>query len=184
MKTITREQFALQIDRLIDVWGDKAFSEQREYLIWEAVDGLQYAQVIALVDGFIRSSRNAPLPQDFIAAASEFESKKLRYMLGEEKPIDEAACKDCLDSGFIRLTRRTEYAKWAVYSSGSAPCHCFRGKDLIAAGKRRKRPIDFGAQFNETWLASYDIERPYKPTFVHWEAAQSHNTPDDGGESA
>lgn len=154
---ITRDQFALQIDRLIDTFGEKAFSAQREHLIWESVDGLEYANVIAIVDEFIRNSRHAPLPGEFSKAASDYRKHNKRYALGEVKPMELANCKDCLDSGFVLVTRKSEFQRWAKWQSGSAACHCERGRELIQAGLRRKSPIDLGSQFSDHWSTSYDI---------------------------
>lgn len=160
---ITKDQFRIQIDRLCDTFSDNAFSDQRVAMIWDIVDGLAYPTVIAIVDGFISSAKHAPLPDDFKKAAHGFSGKQKRnYALGEVKPFEEAHCKDCGDSGLIRLQRKYGHDEWARYDSGSAPCHCHRGAELIEAGKRRaKEPIDFGPQFGEHWLKSYGIVSSY-----------------------
>ncbi len=148
---ITRDQLRLQIDRLCDTYGDKPFSDQREHLIWEAVEGLEYAQVIKMVDEFISRMRNAPLPNDFSEAAKLYGRAKERYALGEDKPIEEANCKDCLDSGLIRATVPSDVYQKGGRVSGFAPCHCQRGAQIIAAGLRRKHPIHFGPQWRPDW---------------------------------
>lgn len=154
---ISREQFQLQVDRLADTFGDKNFPEQRTHMIWEMMRGLDYTSVIAVVDSFIRGSKFAPLPSDFHEALTEIPGQK-KYKLGDVHPIETSQCLDCRDSGFIRLVRKPEFEKWARYWSGSAPCHCHRGKELIEAGSRRPRePIDFGPQFGEHWKTSYEI---------------------------
>lgn len=160
---ITRDQLKIQIDRLCDTYGDKPFSAQREELIWEAIQGLEYAQVIKMVDEFIGRSRNAPLPNDFSEAAKQYTRKSL-YALGEDRPHDQAKCQDCLDSGLIELERQPKYESWAKWAQGHAPCHCERGAEIIPAGKRRKNPVDFGPQFNVSWLESYRVKRKPKLT--------------------
>lgn len=154
---ITRDQFQLQVDRLCDCFGDRHFPDQRVRMIWDSAEGNEYQTVIAIVDGFIRSSKHAPLPADFSEAINEAtKGSKRKYALGELQPREIAKCQDCLDSGFIRLNSENVI--------GSAPCHCHRGKMLIEAGKRKnKNPINLGPQFNETWLKGYTIE-PYCQT--------------------
>lgn len=170
--SITRDQFRLQIDRMVDVWGEKAFSEQREHIIWEAIKPYEYGQVIAVVDDFIRNSRQSPLPSDFITAARNMGRGKKDYALGEIKPQELAICMDCGDSGFIRLSRKPQYDSWAKWDIGSAPCHCPRGWQLIEAGLRRKQPIELGPQFNDFWRSSYDVMPAYY---------QKKSTEPDGG---
>lgn len=156
--SITREQFHLQIDRLVDTFGDRHFPDQRVQMIWEVVDGLSYQTVIAIVDSFISESKHAPLPVDFKKAVRESGHKARQYALGEIQPKEIAKCWDCGDSGFIRLKRKENFEEWAKWQTGSAPCYCFRGKQLIEAGKRNpKGPIDFGPQFNDRWKNSYEI---------------------------
>jgi hypothetical protein len=140
---ITRAQLGVQIDRLVDTYGDKAFSDQRVHLIWEAVEHLDYANVITLVDAFIRSEKNPPLPADFATAAREFRPQGKRYALGEIQPREIARCWDCGDSGFLQFTNQR--------CSGSCPCHCIRGEQLIEAGKRMRSPTDFGPQYRDEW---------------------------------
>lgn len=155
--SVTRDQFSVQLDRLIATFGDKAFSDQRVHLIWEALDGLDYANVITITSGFIRESRYAPLPADFAKAAREFRRNRRLYALGEIQPAASCVCMDCGDSGFVRVARKDSHEAWAVWRIGSAPCHCDRGRQLIEAGRRMRSPTDFGPQFEDRWLKSYEI---------------------------
>lgn len=160
---ITREQFQLQIDRLVNCFGAQKFPDQRAAMIWDDVSGLPYATVIAIVDTFIRNAKHAPTPGDFLEAVKASGAQAKRYALGEIQPEEIARCLNCGDSGFIRLIRNEIYEEWAKWSSGSAPCHCYRGKQAIEAAKRKpKNPIDLGPQFNERWLKSYSINPAYK----------------------
>lgn len=85
------------------------------------------------------------------------EVKPKKYALGQIQSKDEAQCWDCADSGFIRLTRKEVYEPLAKFESGSAPCHCDRGRAVISAALRKSPPLDLGPQFNELWLKSYEI---------------------------
>lgn len=168
---ITREQFQLQVHRLCDTFGDRAFPEQRQIMIWDIVKAHAYEHVIHAIEGFIRSAKSAPLPKDFAEVMANYASKK--RALGDCVPYDEATCKHCLDSGFIRVIRNETYEPWAKWQQGSSPCFCARGKELIEAGKRVKpQPIDFGPQFNENWFTSYS-HLPYpEPSEI------THEVPD------
>jgi hypothetical protein len=153
---ITKYQLKLQIDRLIDVFGEKSFSDQRELMIWEAVEGLAYPQVIGIVDHFIRSSKNAPLPQDFVEAAKGFERQGRKRPLGELQ--DDAKCADCDDSGFVMIERLEKFESWAHAVSGSAACHCTRGSDAVRAARANRSSVTIG-QWNDAWKSSYRIFR-------------------------
>jgi hypothetical protein len=158
MTAIDRYQFKLQMDRLIDVFGEKHFSEQRELMLWECCRGVRYPLVIAVVDNFIRKSKSAPLPIEFaeaIAAAEKTAGDK-RYFLGEIQPKAIAKCFDCGDSGFIELKRKPEHEEWAKWGSGSAPCHCARGK-LVSENKKH----ELGPQFSDRWRSSYTVIPAY-----------------------
>lgn len=157
---ITREQFLLQVQRLCSTFGDRNFPEQRSAMIWDSVKDLDYEPVIGIVDGFIRGSKSTPLPIEFSEAAKEIRKGMgaKQYALGEVQPQNIAKCWDCGDSGFIRLRRNQEHDEWAKWHIGSAPCHCYRGRDLIAAAKRMKKgPTDLGPQFSDNWKKSYTV---------------------------
>lgn len=156
---ITRAQFQIQIDRLVDTFDDRYFSDQRVHMMWQAADGHEYHTVIGVVDSFIRSSKQAPLPADFSAAFAEISrnSGHRKYSLGEIQPEEICKCFDCGDSGFVRVIRKPQFEEWAKWNAGSAPCHCDRGEKLIEAAKRQKSPTDLGGQFSEHWMQSYSV---------------------------
>jgi len=156
---IAREQFDAQLNRLIDTFGDRAFSEQRSFMIWKIVAHLDREDFQEIVDNFIRCAKHAPLPAEFSEAVGKRGGRGLALVLGEMRPLVEANCKDCCDSGFIRLHRSEGAETWAKWAVGSAPCHCVRGAELIEAAKR-KRKVDLGPQFADHWLKSYSIIPP------------------------
>lgn len=160
---ITKEQFRLQIERLADTFGDKAFPDQRVHMMWESAQEHLYPTVISIVDQFIRNSKSAPLPGDFAEALSASRSQKRKYALSEMRPKEICQCFDCADSGFIRLVRNEQFEEWAEWASGSAPCHCHRGRMAIeAAARKPKGPIDLGPQFSDHWLSSYTVVPEYE----------------------
>lgn len=158
---IRRDQFQLQIDRLSDTFGERHFPDQRTHMMWGSVEGIEYATVISIVDGFIRSSKYAPLPADFSQAVCDAtKGSKIKYALGDIQPPALAQCLDCRDSGFVRLVRLPQFETWAKWDSGSTPCHCGRGRELINKAKARaKNPFTLGPQFGDHWRKSYSIAR-------------------------
>lgn len=161
---VSREMLDVQLERLEQAFGDKFFDDQRARMIWHAVEGLEYASVIEIADKFIREFKHAPLPKDFLDASREYTRSATVYKLGEIRPREIAKCFDCGDSGFVHVERLPEYDEWAVWHSGSMPCHCERGRKLIEAGRRRaKGAIDFGAQWNSYHAKSYRIEPAHYP---------------------
>lgn len=157
---ITKEQFDAQLGRLIDTFGDRAFSEQRAYMIWKTVSHLTRDDFQDIVDNFIRCAKQAPLPAEFSEAVSKKGGRGGVLVLGELRPKETALCHDCADSGFVRLWRKDGADDWAKWVIGSAPCHCQRGAELIEVAKR-KRKVDLGPQFSDYWRRSYSVMRPY-----------------------
>lgn len=159
---VSHDQFTIQITRLKETFGEKVFSEQRKLMIWNALQELEYQELISIVDSFIRSAKHPPLPIDFIEAAKGYYRGKKKLALGEFAPKAQAKCFDCGDSGFIRLVRRDQFQPWAKWHRGSAPCHCDRGfKAIIAAGKM-KPSTNLGPQFRDDWCNSYEVYPAYR----------------------
>lgn len=159
---VSRAQFDLQVDRLSDTFGDRYFPEQRTLMMWDAAKGKDYDAIIGVVDNFIRCAKQAPLPAEFSVAVSEAtKGSQKKYALGDLQPKEIASCRDCADSGFIRLLRNKEYDEWAKWQCGSAPCHCYRGKALGIAAKKAKSSCDLGPQFGEHWRKSYSVLDPW-----------------------
>lgn len=154
---VTKPQLDIQIDRLIETFGEKFFSSQRIVMIWDAVEGLEYASVISIVDEFISSAKHPPLPKDFSIAAKDYKRDLVSFSLGEHAPFESAKCLDCGDSGFVHIERKKEFEPWARAHSGSAPCHCNRGRGAIEAMKRLRRPVHLTRQFGPDWELSYKI---------------------------
>ncbi len=154
--SITRDQMSLQIDRLVDVFGEKAFSEQRQHMIWEVLDGLDYKLVIGIVDMFIRANKYAPLPVDFSKACEGMDRGGMKRQLGEY--AEHPACGDCHDSGFVSVERKDEHEEWARCAGGSAACHCERGRQVLFTLRNSpKHPVDLKCQWGPQWEASYAI---------------------------
>lgn len=65
------EQFDMQVNRLKDVYGDKAFPDQRIKIIWREVQDFDASWFTRVVDGLIGSERYAPLMDKFAEAASK-----------------------------------------------------------------------------------------------------------------
>lgn len=66
---MTDEQFQFQMKRLESAFGEKHFDLERLDLIKQSVFWMELGQFSSVVDHFISSFRQAPLPKDFKEAA-------------------------------------------------------------------------------------------------------------------
>lgn len=177
---MTAEFFKEQIQRLKSRFGEKAFDREFCDLIAAKVKFMSDESFVSLVNFIIgsRKPNDPPLIEDFAKPAGDARRERKLYMLGEHKPLSEANCADCLDSGFIRLARKESHEPWALWRIASAPCHCARGRELIEADKRapEKRRVGFTGQFNDRWRKSYDVIAPPRAAVV-----RLPGQPDDGG---
>ena len=149
---MTREIFDQQIGRLRVRWKN-AFDPEFVSLLANRIGDAPNDAFVEVVNSIIgsRPVSKPPLIEDFTTPLKAYaRSGRKRYALGEPQP--NASCRDCQDSGFIRLVRKPEFESWARFHTGSAPCHCGRGKLVSQSAKH-----DFGPQFNDRWLKSYDI---------------------------
>ena len=157
---MNREQFQVQLNRLVECFGKSAYGTERCALVWRAVDGQSIEWFKRTVDGFISSSRQAPMVVDFKDAAAE---ERERQWNGT-KHLDTAsaqwnprpACEYCRDNGVYVATNRNP----EIVGLYAFRCHCERGhadprraipqfkQDHIAQGfvycdltKRRETPM-------------------------------------------
>jgi hypothetical protein len=150
------QDFDSQFVRLRQAYGERYFTIQHSEIIWRYVGELSLGEFSDVVENFIAESHKAPTPSQFSEAVKIYRKSKKPYALGELQP--NPFCRDCGDSGFIRLKRIVGFEPWAKFETGSAPCHCNRGKMAIeAALKIKGSPIDLGTQFNDCWATSYKI---------------------------
>jgi hypothetical protein len=103
-------EFESQIARLSDAFGKPGFTSERVALIYKYCGSLRAHQFTSIVDHFIATHRQAPLPQDFLKAY--YEEKKREYQnhpTREAEHITEIECHDCYMTGWMFIkTKPTE----------------------------------------------------------------------------
>ncbi len=102
---MTHFEFEQAINRLKKTFPATQFGEERERLMFRAVASLPAENLNRIVDHFIATFRQAPLPKDFLEAAAKerIHLKPLR----DQTPPPPPGCRLCLDSGIINV----RYAK-------------------------------------------------------------------------
>lgn len=68
---MTQQEFSAQMDRLIDVFGEKAYGTERAKLIWETVKVFDVVWWHKCVDHFIGYFKVAPLMVEISEAAAQ-----------------------------------------------------------------------------------------------------------------
>ncbi len=112
-------EFSEQMARMTESFGEKTYTQSRTDLIWKMVQDMEPGDFRRVVDHFIRSSRNPPLPSDFDNATIPYRRKMIPE--GETTPD----CSICLDVGFIRVRY---HGDTAMASATLMRCPCSRGK--------------------------------------------------------
>lgn len=119
------QEFGAQIDRLKRTFGDRAYPEERNRLIYREVKDFDRRWLESVVDGLIANCRQAPILADFaqvISAEKERVWKKTRDA-GESAWVERTswACAYCCDSGVFLARKDSEPGPSAFR------CHCERG---------------------------------------------------------
>ena len=70
IKKLSHSDFITQMDRVIEQFGIKAFSQERSRLIFREVQDITVFQFRKICDDFLMGSKWAPLPKDFREAAT------------------------------------------------------------------------------------------------------------------
>lgn len=91
---LTKEVFDMQISRLVDVFGEKAFSDERQRIIWHYCSALKNETFVKLINMIIANNRSAPVPSDFLEAI------RLEMKSGEVFKIKKM-CQTCEGDGYI-----------------------------------------------------------------------------------
>jgi hypothetical protein len=98
-------EFQKELSRCNEAFGKSNFSEARADMIWSYVKDLSGHQMKRIVDNFIASSRQAPLPQDFLKAT--YEEKKRTYFGDKAKDAEQQMqeykinCERCFETGLV-----------------------------------------------------------------------------------
>ncbi len=162
MSPLTDREFDQQLERLSATYGEKAFSGERQQLIWHYVKTLPAHSFKVIVDRIIEQERYAPMPKLFKELAY-----KEKARLGIEspewprpvKPSAEADCHWCGDSGAVSLQRRPGTESWNRYQSTIVRCSCRVG---------RSGPRTWGEQWNQRWDKGFFRVAQYPSGHGNW----------------
>lgn len=117
-------EFSEGIDRLKDVFGDRAYSPERVKLIWKLVgreDRIFWHQCL---DQLIGSSRQPPLLQEISQILYESRAKRsseTKKIAKEESWEFRYSCDFCYDNGVYLANKKGHTGEWAFR------CHCEKG---------------------------------------------------------
>jgi len=147
-----------RLEMVSSSWKKHFDSPGRTELIWGIVKDVEGADFHSAVTTMIESMRKPPMPADFRDAIKGCKVTSTSS-LGVE--MEEANCKDCMDSGLVPLVRKEHYEPWARCKAGRAPCHCNKGRDLLEADKMapERSKVGFKSQYGFEWNTSYAIQR-------------------------
>lgn len=131
-------EFQNQMQRLTGTFGKNHFSDERMALIWRTVKELNKRQFENIVDHFLASFRQAPLPADFLKAYYEERRAAMTQQTtfqgsaqAEEKPLD---CLECAETGFCFVKDETIQAPILMR------CSCQMGANAVASHIPQWRP--------------------------------------------
>lgn len=116
-------EFGEQMDRLKNVYGDKAYPKERIELIWKNVGSLSALSFSRVVDDLISSFRNAPMAQEFSEALSKERERTAANVIRPDIPAwnAPARCWSCKDTGCFVCVHPVKPGLWAFR------CACDKG---------------------------------------------------------
>lgn len=81
---MTKEQFAVQIERLKSCYGERNYGGERIKILFEALKGYQGGWFEGVVTRFICESRQSPLPKEFFEAARKYDDEAQEREIANE----------------------------------------------------------------------------------------------------
>lgn len=111
-----KTQFDHQIGRLISAFGKTHFSPERIDLIHRAVRGLTDAEFNSVIEHFLNTARQAPLPRDLAEAAMK--ERQRRFPGGAriaDTGAEEFKCQTCRDGGMMVATHRESKREYFIH---------------------------------------------------------------------
>jgi len=112
---MTEGLFKVQIKRLIQTFGDKAYPEPRVALLWDKVKFYNGTDFDKFISSCIMDCKFAPIGKEFNEFAQE-QSKKIDEFKKEERLsriMEGKTCGYCGDEGLILVTKKEDGSKWA-----------------------------------------------------------------------
>jgi hypothetical protein len=104
---MNQSHYDREMDRLRDVFGDRAYSGERVIVIWKEVKDLSDAWFSKTIDRFIGEFRHAPLMPEFRDAISLEREKVHSYERQKNKTESERAMHQLFDGNHISTICKT-----------------------------------------------------------------------------
>ena len=156
-----QEAFKKQMDRLVAVFGDKPFHQEKIKLIFGSVRSLPEDSFEAIVTHFLSTFRSAPLPKDFHEAAIKERNNMPKAR--SEDPVEEELCKWCLNSGLMEIHHKQSEKDYLVR------CGCEEGAASIHTKVPRWNKVNMAEKFTavlakpKKWAPDkFDPDRPMR----------------------
>jgi hypothetical protein len=127
------EEFQTQMSRLHATFGEKAYSNERTKLIYNALVKLSAKQFASIITHFLISFKTAPLPKDIIEAGMREYYRNVGIDDKFVRPENE--CHWCGDSGVNTLKKKIGGQKAFIR------CHCEIGQKIFRGIRWEKFPM-------------------------------------------
>lgn len=119
---MTLDTFNQHMQRLYSLFGDKAYPPERIKRIWHYVERLPDHAMQKIIDQFVETQRNAPLPQEFRTAADAWtkaHGTQRAYSLYN-------ACEHCDGDGYLSEVKELNGRAYSFARRCSVNCQAAR----------------------------------------------------------
>lgn len=148
---MTPSEFKTGMDRIRNVFGDKAYPEERVDLIWQETRRLTAGEFATIVGELIAAQAAPPLIGKFREAMAYMNSKNsgIRKQEREDWRNRQKPCRLCGKTGWVQAERVVDGSLYAFR------CHCPCGEELLS----RSIP---------QWLGRFDVAHggDYQPLYI------------------
>lgn len=107
LNPLLQEEFTNRMNEMAGVFPNINNKSRLKYY-YKAVKDLPFLALKEITRSFLMSSKQMPLPSDFVDAARDWKKKNNFYSDKEEAP-DIIICEKCNDFGIVRIKHLTEY---------------------------------------------------------------------------
>lgn len=154
---MTRHHFDRQMGRIYGVFSDKGFQDERLKAIWKVSEDLPELAFTKIVEHFISTFRQPPLPKDFIEAALRERTGMRQRSFEEASASREPGCQRCCDAG-VHEIRHDMSGKIILVR-----CECDIGRDSFHQDLPRWNALKFGKDFTPLFMGHAERYLIWKP---------------------
>lgn len=136
-------QFGIEINRLVSVFGDKAFGPEKLRRIEFFLSRIPDHGLTEIVDNILDGARYAPTPNEIREAASAWRRANVESA-PQTITVQRIQCLDCYETGFIHCRLNKQEPETLVF------CHCEfgeRNQGDRSTHMPRWQPETFGAVY-------------------------------------